>query len=406
MRFFIRFVVVLTALLAPAWLVAQEPPASGNAKAVGTVQSISGNSLTLKSDAGAAVTVTLQDSTRVLRSEPGQKSLKEATPIQFSDVQAGDRMLTSGKASDDGKTIAATTIVVMKQGDIASKQSKEREDWQRRSVGGLVANVDATGNTVKISTLVMAQKKEITVKVSPNTIVRRYAPDSVKFDDATKSTLAEIKPGDQLRARGDRNPDGSEINADEIVSGTFRNVSGTVQSVDKTKNELTVMDLATKKPVSITIASDSQMRKLPEMMAQRIAARLKGGPSDGQGSTPGANASQPQVGEASAAGQGARRGTGGGGMGSNGGAMRGNGGDMLQLVLSRAPAVQLTDLQKGDAVMLVATQGSPAAPPTAITLLAGVEPILSAGSKGGDTSTILSPWNLGGTGGGDASAAQ
>ena len=79
---------------------------------------------------------------------------------------------------------------------------------------------------------------------------------------------------------------------------------------------------------------------------------------------------------------------------------------MLQMILSRAPAVQLTDLQKGDAVMLVATQGSEAAAPTAITLLAGVEPILSASPKGSDTSTILSPWNLGGTGGGDASAAQ
>ncbi len=407
MRFFVRFVLVLTALLASAWLLAQDAPASGNSKAVGTVQSISGNSLTLKSDAGSVITVTTQDSTRVLRSEPGQKSLKEATPIQFSDVQSGDRMLTSGKASEDGKSIAATTIVVMKQGDIASKQAKEREDWQRRGVGGLVTSVDAAGNTVKLSTMVMAQKKEVTVKVSPDTVIRRYAPDSVKFDDATKSTLADIKPGDQLRARGNRNPDGSEISAEEIVSGTFRSVAGTVQSVDKARNELTVVDLATKKPVSITISSDSQMRKLPEMMAQRIAQRLKGGAAESQGQGGASAANRQSAGAAGSDGQGTRRGMGAGGMGANGGAMRGNGGgDMLQLVLSRAPAVQLADLQKGDAVMLVATQGSSSAPPTAITLLAGVEPILSASSKGGDTSTILSPWNLGGTGGGDASAAQ
>lgn len=406
MRSSVRIFAVVSILLAAAWLMAQEPPTTGNTKAVGTVQSISGNSLTLKSDAGAELTVTKQDSTRVLRSEPGQKSLKEAAPIQFSDVQPGDRMLTSGKASDDGKTIAASTIVVMKQGDIASKQAKEREDWQRHGVGGLVTNVDIAGNTVKISTMVMAQKKEIAVTLSPTTVIRRYAPDSVKFDDATKSTLAEIKPGDQLRARGNRTPDGSEISADEIVSGTFRNVSGTVQSVDKAKNQLTVMDLATKKPVSITIGSDSQMRKLPEMMAQRIAQRLKGGIPEGQGGGASAANAPQSAGAEGAGGQGMRRGAGSGGTGPNGGAMRGNGGDMLQLVLSRAPAVQLADLQKGDAVMLVATQGSTSAPPTAITLLAGVEPILSAGSKGGDTSTILSPWNLGGNGGGDASAAQ
>ena len=389
---------VLLILMASAWSSAQDASASGNSKAVGAVQSISGNSFTLKSDAGVELTVTVQDSTRVLRSEPGQKSLKEATPIQFSEVQAGDRTLASGKASADGKTIAASTIVVMKKSDIASKQAKEREDWQRHSVGGLVSAVDSANNTVTISTMAMGQKKEIVVHVAPATIIRRYAPDSVKFDEATKSTLAEIKPGDQLRARGNRNPDGSEVTADEMVSGAFRNVAGTVQSIDKAKNQLTVIDLATKKPVTVTVGGDSQMRKLPEMMAQRIAQRLKGGPTA-------ENASAQATPPAAAGAPGARGGSGNGGA-PGGGATRGNGGDMLQQILSRAPAVQLTDLQKGDAVMLVATQGSGSTTPTAITLLAGVDAILSASPKGSDTSTILSPWNLGGGNGGDASAAQ
>lgn len=389
-----RCLAVLLLAMASALSLAQDTSASGNTKAVGAVQAISGSTFTLKSDAGAELTITVQDSTRILRSEPGQKSLKEATPIQFSEVQAGDRTLVSGKASADGKTIAAGTIVVMKQSDIASKQAKEREDWQRHSVGGLVSAVDAADNTVTISTMAMGQKKNIVVRVTPATIIRRYAPDSVKFDEATKSTLAEIQPGDQLRARGNRNSDGSEVTADEMVSGAFRNVAGTVQSIDKAKNQLTVMDLATKKPVTVTVGGDSQMRKLPEMMAQHIAQRLKGGAaSDGASAqaTPASGAGAPGS---------------HGGMGQGGGAMRGNGGDMLQLILSRAPAVQLSDLQKGDAVMLVATQGSGSAPPTTITLLAGVDAILSASPKGGDTSTILSPWNLGGGGGADASAAQ
>jgi hypothetical protein len=394
-----RSLAVLLLLIASAWSFAQDASASGNSKAVGAVQSISGNSFTLKSDAGVELTVTVQESTRVLRSEPGQKSLKEATPLQFSDIQTGDRTLASGKASADGKAIAATTIVVMKQSDIASKQAKEREDWQRHSVGGLVSAVDAANNTVTISTMAMGQKKDIVVRVAPTTIIRRYAPDSVKFDEATKSTLAELKPGDQLRARGNRNPDLSEVTADEMVSGAFRNVAGTVQSIDKAKNQLTVLDLATKKPVTVTVGGDSQMRKLPEMMAQRIAMRLKGGPAAEGASaqaTPPSGAGAPP----------GSRGGMGNGAAPGGGATRGNGGDMLQQILSRAPAVQLTDLQKGDAVMLVATQGSESAAPTAITLLAGVEPILSASPKGSDTSTILSPWNLGGGNGGDASAAQ
>jgi hypothetical protein len=69
-------------------------------------------------------------------------------------------------------------------------------------------------------------------------------------------------------------------------------------------------------------------------------------------------------------------------------------------MLKRMPAVALGDLQKGDAVMVVTTQGTATTEPTAITLLSGVEPILSASPNGTRAAMLLSPWNLGG--GGDA----
>ena len=64
--------------------------------------------------------------------------------------------------------------------------------------------------------------------------------------------------------------------AQEIVSGSFRNIAGLVQSVDPAKNTITVMDLATKKPVTVRITNDSQMHKLPAQMAIFLAMRLKG----------------------------------------------------------------------------------------------------------------------------------
>jgi len=77
---------------------------------------------------------------------------------------------------------------------------------------------------------------------------------------------------------------------------------------------------------------------------------------------------------------------------------RANGSPDLQQILARMPAVAIADLQKGDAVMIVSTQGTESGGVTAITLLAGVEPILQ--SKGSQA-MILSPWSLGGGGGGD-----
>jgi hypothetical protein len=64
------------------------------------------------------------------------------------------------------------------------------------------------------------------------------------------------------------------------------------------------------------------------------------------------------------------------------------------------PAATLADLLKGDAVMIVATSGSIGAATTAITLLAGVEPILQASPNGGQS--LLTPWSLNSAPGGDA----
>ena len=66
--------------------------------------------------------------------------------------------------------------------------------------------------------------------------------------------------------------------------------------------------------------------------------------------------------------------------------------------LARLPNSTVSDLQKGDAVMIVSTPGEGTAPVTAITLLAGVEPILTA-APSRNASAILSPWTLSGGGG-------
>ena len=74
----------------------------------------------------------------------------------------------------------------------------------------------------------------------------------------------------------------------------------------------------------------------------------------------------------------------------------------LQQILSHMPAVAPGDLKKGDAVIVVATEGSASSAPTVITLLTGVEPILSASPNDNRASTLLSPWSLGGGMGEDA----
>jgi len=398
-------VCVLAALLSLAGLARahadsafREPrqPAAAQApggRSVGTIKSIDGNSITLTTDAGATVSVSLQDSTRLLRIEPGEKDLKNAVKITQQDLQPGDRILAVGDASSDGRAIVATSVMAMKHADVVSKQQNDLQDWQRRGVGGLVKSVDPASGIITISVTTAGAAKPVTIQTSKSTVLRRYAPNSVKFDDAKVSALDQVKPGDQLRARGTKNADGSEVSAEEIVTGTFRNLSGLITSIDAGANTLTVNDLATKKPVRVKIATDSQIRKLSPQMAQMLAAAGRGGASAG-GGRGGDGAASPAP-DAAAAGGGA------GGRGGRGFGGRGAGGGDLNQMLTRLPASSLTDLQKGDAVMIVSTEGTSSDGVTAITVVGGVDPLLEAN---GGQSVTLPPWSLGGGGdaGGDA----
>jgi hypothetical protein len=375
--------VLAVSLPLPAQSSAQQA-APARARAVGTVKSIDGNTVTLTTDSGAVQIVTLQPETRLMRTLPGQTDLKTASPAKVTDIQIGDRLLAGGKRSDDGKSLLAATAIVMKRADISEKQQHDREEWQKHGAGGVVKSVDAGSGAIQIST---GPATTLAVQVSKDTIIRRYAPDSIKFDDARVGTLDQVKPGDQLRARGEKSADGTSLKADEVVSGTFRNVAGTVVSTDPAKQAVTVMDLTSKKPVTLQVTAESQMHSLPPMVAQRIAARLKGAGAGGAAEHAGpASVTNPKPGEASPNG--------------NTGASRAVGGGTpdFQQMLQRMPAVTLADLHKGDALMIVATEGGADSPSTAIILLSGVEPILTASPS--QAGAILSPWNLGGGGAG------
>ena len=398
--------IALGALLMPAisrpTAQAQQASQPEIAKRIGAIKAINGSTLTLSQDSGPDITATVASNARILRIAPGTKDLKDATAIQLQDLQVGDRVRVRGQASADGNAIAALEVIVMARTDLEARHQQEQQDWQKRGIGGLVSSVDAAGGTVEISVTGLSGKKEITVQASKTTVVRRYAPDSVKFDDAKVSTLQEIHPGDQLRARGERSADGSQMTADEIVTGSFRNVAGTVNSVDAGAGTISVQDLLSKKAVVVKITKESQLHKLPPEMAQRIVMRLKsslppGTPGAGSGSgAPAGNGGQGTANGAAAAGGGTHAG------GMNGGApggMRAGGGADFQQILNRMPAVTLAELHKGDAVVIVATEGGDSAA-TAITLLTGVEPILQAAPTAGQA-MMLTPWSLGGAPAGD-----
>jgi len=355
---------------------------------VGTIESINVTTITMKTDASVETSISVSDATKILRIEPGQKDLSSATVIHLADLQVGDRVLITGQLSSDGKSLDAVRIVVIKKTDLEAKQQQEREAWQH-GVGGLVKSTDPATGTIVIDVSSLGTTTPVNIHTTKETVLRRYAPDSVKFDEATTVPLEKIRAGDQLRARGTRSPDGGQFDAQEIVSGSFRNIAGTITDIDAAANTIRVNDLIAKKTVLVKFTSESEIRQLPEMMARFIATRLHGGQPafvsgdrnrQQQNSTGAAPQGQPQRFQ--------RRGGPGGPAGD------------WQQMLTRLPAAKISNLQKGEAVMLVSTEGSTSGEVTAITMLGGVEPILEAAPKGQQAMT-LSPWSLSGPGEGD-----
>ena len=360
----------------------QAPAAAHAAPQRGTVQTVEGNNITIKTDAGQQVVIAVSGATRLQRLSPGSTDLKTAGTASLSDVAIGDRLLVSGTPGDSPSAFNASRVILMKSSDIAQRHEAEQQDWQRRGIGGLVSAVD-TGSGVLTVT---SGTRKLQVSTTSSTAFRRYADGSVRFEDAKPGTLAQIHVGDQVLARGAKSDDGTSVQAEEVVSGSFRNLSGTITSIDAAKNAVSLKDLATKREVTVLLTTNSSLHRLPPEAAASLSARAKATSSAG---TNAPSAGGPPTGSAPA-----NPSAEGGGTGRPAGMHR-SGGDLSQIV-SRLPPVTLTDLHAGDVVMVVAEQSSTnASGLTAITLLAGVESILAA-SPSGSAAMTLSPWGIGG----------
>jgi hypothetical protein len=386
-------------ILAGGYAGAQTTPPAGQppqaARAMGAVTQIQAGHLTLRADNGTEIQVQLSDDVAVLRVPPGARDLKTATKITVGDIGMGDRVLVIGRPGEAPSSLLATRVMVMTKSDLVSAHAAEAQDWQRRGISGVVKAVDPAKKEITIAVPNTPPTPgnpthPVTLTLTADSKLLRYAPDSVNFSDAKPSTLEAINVGDQVRGLGTKSEDGARFATEKLVSGSFRNIGAIVISVDVKAGEVTVKELGTGKPLVVHATADSKIHQLPPQMAEMIARLNSGaGPAGGAG----AGAAPPPT-------PGAPNGpTGpGGGVGA-GGARRGGMGNFNQM-LEHMPTLALTELKPGEPVIVVSTQGAKQSEVTAITILTGVEPILAARPKGsGDMD--LGGWNLSMGGGGE-----
>jgi hypothetical protein len=349
--------------------------------ALGEVSAINqtDNKISLKTKDGA-IDVVLTATTVFKKVPPENPKLSAATDAALSDIGEGDKVLVTGNVAADKKTVPAKTIYIMTKADISKKISSEQQAWKTRGISGRVVSVNPATKEFTIASRGMMGEQNVVVKPKDYVDYRRYAPDSVKFDDAKSSSFSELKVGDQIRALGDKSADNTTFQAERIVSGSFKMVGGTITAIDTAKNEITIKELQTNKPVTIVVNNGSQLKKFPVEMATMMATRMQGGgiqpPQGGQGGAvmmrpPG---SQPPAGQPQTApgGTAAPQGMQGGGGGMR--AARGEFDDLLE----RFPTISIADLKVGDAIAISSSSNADTSRYTAIKLVSGVEPFFKA----------------------------
>ena len=364
------FIVVAFATAQAISISPQQPdPSIRTTSVVGKVTEINAaaGTLTVKTDAGSVVLVNTAEKTTFDRMPPGEADRTKAIKTSLTEITVGDGVYVRGFVAADRKSIPAQQIVVVSQSDIAKKQEKERMEWRRRGVSGIVASTNPATKEVTItSRALMGGPQSVVIPISDKTKVLRYPPDSIpKYSDAKRSSFEEVKVGDQLRALGDKSTDGLRLTPEEVVFGTFKIAGGTVTAVDPATNTIAINDLQTKKPMTIVLKPDTVVRRFTGMMGGGPGG--PGGP--GAGAPPGGGAppqGQPQ-------GQGAGQRPAGGGPG---GPPAGGGGPSMADLIERLPTIALSEIKVGDMIIMSTLPGADQNRLTAVSMVTGVEPLL------------------------------
>ncbi|HMJ09597.1 MAG TPA: hypothetical protein VK468_11365, partial [Pyrinomonadaceae bacterium] len=368
MRKNILLILFITAAAAiPAFAQGQTAASLKPSVVTGDVASISDAKIVLTTKDGS-LDVTLSDKTVYKRVRPEDPAVKSAVTAVHSDIGVGDKLMVTGIFSDDKKVLPARSVYLMTKSDIAQKNQNESEKWKTRGVSGKVTAVDPQTNQITVEVRGLANTSTVVLTPKADAKFLRYAPNSVKFSEAVASSFSDLKAGDMIRALGDKSADGAAFAAEEIVSGAFQTIAGTVKSVDAAKNEVVITNAQTKKDVTIDLSLASVIKKFPEEMATRMA-QLQGG-----GARPAQNGA-PAAGSAPA----------GGGQGRGGGRSGG-----IDEMLDRFPNITAADLKAGDVIAVSSTKTQNPDRVMAIKMLAGVEPFLkiaqaanSGGQRGG-----------------------
>jgi hypothetical protein len=349
------------------------------------------NQVTIKTDDGATVIIATTPTTSVLRLPPGETSPQNALRITLGDIAKGDRIFAKGTVAGGGIAVVVSQIVVSGgTGSTSPDSATQRGDARNRGLNGRITALNADKKEISVQSRSREGVGTITIQASDLTKFFRYAPDSLDIKNASRSSFAGLKVGDQLRALGETDADGTRFTADEIISGLMGRTGGQVTAVNPAANEITVKNAQTGETMTVTVGSNSMLRRVSAEAAAAFEANRSARQERAERPDPTPSASsttsqpiRPSERREPIAGE----------------ERRPRAGPGIQESLENLPAIKVSDLKKGDTVFVSGTQADPSHM-TAIMLLTGdptfIGRLLQAGPNRGPQNPGLPGDVLGG----------
>src|SRR5687767_15213584 len=150
---------------------------------------------------------------------PGEAAAQKALQIGLEEVAVGDRVFARAAFIGDGKTLEARQVVVSSTAATTAQSQPQQTDLRSRPMAGRIARVDVDKKEITLQPRGREAVTPPTIVISDATRFFRYAPDSLDINHASRSSISQMREGDQLRALGERSEDGTRFAATEIKIG-------------------------------------------------------------------------------------------------------------------------------------------------------------------------------------------
>lgn len=177
----------------------------GGRGVIGTVTEVAADHYTVKTETGDRYTVHFSANTRIMKQGPGgfrrrgqgtadgagdQPETPRQPPqmLKSTDIKVGDVITSGGEVDASAKSVGAVFIMQMSPEQV-ERMKQMRDEWGKTWLAGKVTGIQDT--TITIEGAMDHQPHGIVVDENTSFRQRR---DSI--------TLADIKPGEELRAEG------------------------------------------------------------------------------------------------------------------------------------------------------------------------------------------------------------